>query len=174
MGKNFLCLPHDYKQPSYKQRNQPGKQFAAHLIAKLQKHIYHQPKLIIMANTTAFQPQTTKKALVIEDDGEMGLLLNILLDEKQWDLDYVKDLQSAVQYLEEKQPSFVILDNKLPDGFGVDFIGYIRNKYPSVKIIMISGFGAAREVALENGADDFLEKPFSKKRFFESLSEVVY
>src|SRR5262245_52506706 len=103
----------------------------------------------------------SRKALVVEDEGEMGLLLNIFLDEKEMELDYVSDIVSAHDYLEKTQPAIVILDNKLPDGFGVDFITYIKKKYPAVKILMISAFGTARDVALENGADLFLEKPFS-------------
>jgi DNA-binding response OmpR family regulator len=127
-----------------------------------------------MRNIATAQRKAVKKALVIEDDGEMGLLLNILLDEKQWELDYVRDLLSAVDYLDKEEPSFVILDNKLPDGFGVDFISYLKNKYPAIKIIMISGFGSVRDVALENGADVFLEKPFSKRSLYESITEVVH
>ncbi len=127
-----------------------------------------------MPKKTNLRNKTTKKALVIEADGEMGLLLNILLDEKHWDLDYVRDLLSAVEYLEKNQPSFIILDNKLPDGFGVDFISYIKKKYPSIRIIMISGFSSVKDVALENGADVFLEKPFSKKRLYESIKGIAH
>ena len=114
-----------------------------------------------MANTATLQKKAAKKALVVEDEGEMGLLLNIFLDEREVELDYVKDLLSAGEYLEKQQPAMVILDNKLPDGFGVDFISYIKKKYPSLKILMISGFASVKDVALQNGADAFLEKPFS-------------
>ena len=124
-------------------------------------------------STAALPKKEVKKILVVEDEGEMGLLLNIFLDEKDMDLDYVKDLLSAGAYLENKEPAVVILDNKLPDGFGVDFIGYIKKKYPSTKIIMISGFSSAREIALANGADVFLEKPFSKNEFYDSIRGVL-
>ena len=89
-----------------------------------------------MPNTTTLQKKTVRKALVVEDEGEMGLLLNLFLDEKDFELDYVKNLLSAEEYLQNEQPAIVILDNKLPDGFGVDFIGYIKKKYPQIKIIM--------------------------------------
>jgi len=117
--------------------------------------------------------KTTKKALVVEDEGEMGLLLNIFLNEREFQLDYVQNLLDAEEYLQKERPSFVILDNKLPDGFGVDFISYIKKKYPALKIIMISGFGAVRDVALENGADMFLEKPFSKEQFSRSINGLL-
>ena len=127
-----------------------------------------------MSNVTAPSQKTAKKVLVIEDEGEIGLLLNIILNENDFELDYVKDLSSADEYLQKEQPSVIILDNKLPDGFGVDFISYIKKKYAAIKIIMISGFSSARDVALENGADMFFEKPFSKDEFCKSITKLAY
>jgi DNA-binding response OmpR family regulator len=126
-----------------------------------------------MPQSSTLQKRAVKKALIVEDEGEMGLLLNIFINEKELELDYVKDLLSAEEYLETHQPAIVILDNKLPDGFGVDFISYIRKKYPSMKIIMISGFGSAKDIALENGADLFLEKPFSREQLYWALHQLV-
>ncbi len=127
-----------------------------------------------MVNTTTLQRKAAKKALVVEDEGEMGLLLNIFLDEQNVELDYAKDILSAEEHLEKEQPSLVILDNKLPDGFGVDFINYLKKKYPSIKIIMISGFGSVRDVALANGADMFLEKPFTKSQISRAINRVLH
>jgi DNA-binding response OmpR family regulator len=127
-----------------------------------------------MSNTTTLRSKVAKKVLVVEDEGEMGLLLNLILSERNFELDYVNNLLSADEYLQKEQPSVVILDNKLPDGFGVDFISYIKKKYPSIKVIMISGFGSARDVALENGADMFFEKPFSKEQLYTSIETLVH
>ena len=113
---------------------------------------------------------TRKKVLIIEDEGDMCLLLNIMLTGKEMELDHVKSLASAEEYLQKEQPSVVLLDNKLPDGFGIDFISFIKKNYPSVKIIMISGYDAsAGDVALENGADIFLEKPFTRDQLYQSI-----
>jgi DNA-binding response OmpR family regulator len=38
---------------------------------------------------------------------------------------------------------------------------------------MISGLGAARDVALENGADMFLEKPFAMEEFEKAINQVL-
>jgi two-component system, OmpR family, response regulator len=66
------------------------------------------------------------------------------------------------------------LDNKLPDGLGIDFISYIKENYPSVKIIMISGYApAAKDVALEKGADLFLEKPFTREQLYSSIKKLL-
>jgi two-component system OmpR family response regulator len=126
-----------------------------------------------MAKTNKQKLSTNNKILVVDDDGQMGLVLDLVLHESRFELDYVKDLLSADQYFKKQQPLAVILDNKLPDGYGLDFIVYLKQRYPSLKIIMISGFGLAREAALENGADLFFEKPFDLNEFNEGISKLL-
>jgi two-component system OmpR family response regulator len=127
-----------------------------------------------MPKTVAPTETKTKKILIVEDEGEMCLLLNILLDGKEMDLDHVKYIADAWEYLQKHQPAVVILDNKLPDGFGVDIISMIKNNYPSIKIIMISGYDSSvKDVALENGADAYLQKPFSKSQIYNSITELM-
>lgn len=126
-----------------------------------------------MTNTT-LEAKKSKKVLIIEDEGDMCLLLNIMLNGKEMELDHVKKLSAAEEYLQKQQPAVVILDNKLPDGFGIDFIIHIKKNYPSVRIIMISGYdGSAKDVALENGADLFLEKPFTKNQLYEAIMDLM-
>jgi two-component system, OmpR family, response regulator len=126
-----------------------------------------------MSNTT-IETKTAKKILIVEDEGEMCLLLNILLTDGELELEHVKNLAAAGEYLSKEQPSVVILDNNLPDGYGVDYISYIKSNYPSIKIIMITGYaGAAKDVALENGVDYFLEKPFSRQELFDSIKTLI-
>jgi len=125
-------------------------------------------------STATLQSKKVKKVLVIEDEGDMCLLLNIMLNGKEMELDHVKNLTAAEEYLQQEQPSVVIIDNKLPDGFGIDFILFMKKNYPAIKIIMISGFdGSAKDVALENGADLFLEKPFTKNQLFDAIKGLM-
>ena len=126
-----------------------------------------------MAKTKKQKPATNNTILVVDDDGQMGLVLDMVLHESRFELDYVNDLLSADEYLKKQQPLAVILDNKLPDGYGLDFIVYLKQKFPSLKIIMISGFGLAREAALENGADMFFEKPFDLNEFNEGINKLL-
>jgi two-component system, OmpR family, response regulator len=126
-----------------------------------------------MSNATTL-PTKAKRVLIIEDEGEMCLVLNILLDSKGLELDHVKTLLAAGEYLQKQKPDVVILDNKLPDGFGVDFISYLKKYYPDIRIIMISGFDSSvSDVALENGADIFLAKPFTKDQIYRAIEELT-
>jgi DNA-binding response OmpR family regulator len=123
-------------------------------------------------------PTTTKvkaqKVLIIEDERDMCLILNIILNGEELELDHVNTLLAADEYLQKENPALIILDNKLPDGYGVDFISYIKQKYPSIKIIMISGFVAsAKDVALENGADLYIEKPFTRDQLYKSIKQLI-
>ena len=124
--------------------------------------------------------QSPKKILVIEDEGDMCLLLDLLLHEKDTVVDHVKSLSRAKEYLstsgagEHDQPAIILLDNRLPDGLGLDFIGYLKELYPRIKIIMISGAdAAAKDVAIDNGANGFLSKPFTRAELTESIKDLL-
>ena len=126
-----------------------------------------------MSKTTV-ETRTASKILIIEDEGEMCLVLNILLSDEDIQLDHVKNLSAAEEYLSGELPSLIILDNKLPDGYGVDYISHLKKRYPSIKIIMITGFDASvKDVAMENGADLFLEKPFTKQEFLTAIKSLL-
>jgi len=126
-----------------------------------------------MTDTPKAGPGSRKKILIVEDQGEIGLLLDLILEEKNLDPDYVSSLLDADEYLQKNNPAIIILDNKLPDGFGVDFISYVRKKYPGMKIIMISGYPSAKDVAMENGADIFFEKPFALDAFNAAIDDLL-
>lgn len=126
-----------------------------------------------MTKAPVLTSKATKTILAVDDDGEMGLVLDMILDDEKFELNYVNSILAADEYLEKHNPSIIILDNQLPDGYGVDFISYLRKKYPAIKIIMISGFGAARDVALNNGADVFFEKPFSLDEFNGAIDRLL-
>jgi len=126
-----------------------------------------------MASTT-LQASPIKKILIVEDEGDMCLLLNIMLKGKEIDLEHVNTLAGAKAYLEKENPSLIMLDNKLPDGLGLDFIEYVKSNYPSIKIVMISGFAAsAKDLALSNGADMFIEKPFTRDQVYQSVQSLL-
>lgn len=115
-----------------------------------------------------------KKVLIVEDEGDLCLLLNILLEGKDMEVEHVQSLAKAEEYLLQEEPALVLLDNRLPDGFGIDFISFIKKQHPSTKVIMITGVdAAASDVAIENGADIFLKKPFTKAELYKSVSDVL-
>lgn len=126
-----------------------------------------------MTNPATTKP-ASKKILIVEDEGDMCLLFNIILSGKETELDHVGSIAAAKAYLEKEQPSLVLLDNQLPDGTGTDFIKYLKEHHPSVRIMMISGFAmTAKKAAIRNGADLFLEKPFSRSQVYDNVQSLL-
>lgn len=123
---------------------------------------------------TAKTKNKVTKVLVVEDEGDIALLLELLLDSKNMVVDHARNLGDARDFLEKETPELILLDNRLPDGLGIDFIGYVKLQYPQIKIIMISGVDpAAEDAALATGADKFLCKPFTKSQLHESIDLVL-
>ncbi len=115
-----------------------------------------------------------RNVLLIEDEGEMCLLLNMILDQQGLQIDHVKTIAKANDYLERKLPALILLDNRLPDGLGLDYLGQLKRKYPWIKIIVMTGVDAAAgDAAIEMGADAFLSKPFTKARLIESVNSML-
>jgi CheY-like chemotaxis protein len=114
------------------------------------------------------------RILVVEDEGDICLLLELLLVGRRTVVDHVHTLTDAKEFIEREQPTLVLLDNRLPDGLGIDFIGYLKGEYPQIKIIMITGVdGIAEDAVLATGADRFISKPFTQAQLQESINHVL-
>ena len=115
------------------------------------------------------------KILIAEDEGDICFLLNLMLKKDNVEIEHVNTLAQAKVFLKEEQPDLVILDNKLPDGHGVDYIPELKKNYPGVKVIMISGHSnnSDKEKALKHGADLFIGKPFTKEQMQKALTQLI-
>ena len=114
-----------------------------------------------ISNTTITEPP---KALIVDDEVDICFLLSGILRQKNMKPSYVNNIASAKQSLKREVPSIIFLDNHLPDGFGLDFIQYVKNTYPEIKIVMITAHDglAERKRAQSEGADLFISKPFTR------------
>lgn len=115
-----------------------------------------------------------QKILIVEDEADMCLILEMILHKKDVSIHHEKKISAAKEFLKNSRPDLILLDNSLPDGLGVDFIYFIKSFYPEIKIIMISGKdGALKDIALHNGADLFLLKPFSRLELLRSVESLL-
>jgi len=124
---------------------------------------------------TASKPiKEVTKILIVEDEGDMSLLLELLLDGENMELEHAHNLTDARDFVEREQPNLIVLDNRLPDGYGIDFVSYLKKQFPLIKVIMISGIdAAAADAALATGADYFLRKPFTRQQLHASIGKVL-
>ncbi len=116
-----------------------------------------------------------KEVLLIDDEFEMlESLQKILARRKNLNLTLMSDPSSALKEVAEKKFDLIITDLKMGEISGLDILKTAIKSFPESKIIIISGYGTieASVEALHFGAVDFLEKPFSSKKLFESIDNV--
>jgi two-component system, OmpR family, response regulator len=105
----------------------------------------------------------TISALIIDDDIDTCILLSRILVENKIKSLSVNTLHDAENLFETVNPALIFLDNNLPDGYGLNFLSFIKEKFPNALIVMITAHSSdfSKRTALLNGAEYFLEKPFS-------------
>jgi CheY-like chemotaxis protein len=86
-----------------------------------------------------------------------------------------EDGPSAIALVVERQPDVVLLDLSMPGLDGLEVIDALRQRAPDTRIIVLSGFAAARmqEVVLDRGADRYLEKGVSLSEIRSVIHEVA-
>lgn len=116
-----------------------------------------------------------KKVLIVDDEVDICNLLSWILKQKNLAPSYVNTLSDAEVALEKDTPYILFLDNYLPDGFGVEFIQFVKENYPATKIIMITAHDSfsEKQKALNRGADFFISKPFTKALINETIDNLL-
>lgn len=101
--------------------------------------------------------------LIIDDDCDVHALLRLYFKKNGVTTFHATTIREAKSKIAETNPSFILLDNQLPDGTGIDLIPFLKEKAPEAMIIATTAYlpAQSRKIALEYGADFFLEKPFS-------------
>lgn len=84
------------------------------------------------------------------------------------------DGEEALKYLETDRPDVILADINMPFMDGLSFAGKVKEQYPEVQIVMVTGmdsFDCARK-ALKIGVKDYLLKPFTKEEFEVTMHSV--
>ncbi len=104
-------------------------------------------------------------ALLVEDERNLSVALEIALRKLGIRSDQAQTLSQAREFLENPEYLYdlVVLDRKLPDGDGLSLCAWLRNEgYPgTILILTAAGETEDRVLGLNEGADDYLPKPFS-------------
>jgi len=104
-----------------------------------------------------------KNILVVDDEADARQVLVEFLNSEGYKVESASDGMQAVQMLKDNLPvDLVITDLNMPVISGLDVIDILAKQYPTVQIIVVTGFGTMDTVlqALRCGAVDFLQKPF--------------
>jgi len=102
------------------------------------------------------------RILIVEDDPDLRELLESILSVK-YSVDAVADLESARDYLRCYLYNIILLDrNLMGDDIGLSLITPAKEKNPQCGILVMSAYGNVVDKieGLNQGADDYIEKPF--------------
>jgi two-component system response regulator RegX3 len=116
------------------------------------------------------------KILVIEDVPEMAELASMYLTKSGMQVEAVGTAEEALNYLDKTMPDLIILDLNLPGMSGFDFLTKFRKEYnASLPVIIVSARDADEDIinGLENGADEFVTKPYSPKVLLARVEAII-
>jgi len=104
-----------------------------------------------------------KRILIIEDDPDIGDMLNINMRDEGYSVEIATDGLSGLSRLKSQAYDLLILDLMLPGIDGLEICREVRKSphYQPIIIISAKSTETQRILGLELGADDYLAKPFS-------------
>lgn len=115
-----------------------------------------------------------EKILVVEDDSQIRNFIVFILEEEGFKVVSADTAQKAMSILVTDDIDILLLDMGLPDYDGMEVIKKLR-QWSSIPIIVVSARDQDKEKAdaLDNGADDYLTKPFSKTELLARIRVAV-
>ncbi len=103
----------------------------------------------------------SKKILIVDDDVAFGVMLKTWFQKNGWEVDLVASLDKALHAANASQYELILSDLRLPDGDGIMFLTYLREKKITTPFIIMTGYADVQTTvnAMKLGAFDYLEKP---------------
>ncbi len=112
-----------------------------------------------------------KKILLVEDEAHVVSFIKKGLTEEGFEVSVAFDGKTGLQLALENNFDLIILDIMLPEMNGLEVCKSIRTKNQIVPILFLTALGTSENIVLglENGADDYLVKPF---KFIELVARI--
>lgn len=113
--------------------------------------------------------------LIIEDDEQLGRMVKDWLEIEEYTVNLVLTGMAGWKELQEGEYDIVLLDWDLPDIDGIDILKKVRIGGNMIPIIMLTGRKAVdeKEVGLDQGANDYLTKPYHFKELTARIRNVL-
>lgn len=117
-----------------------------------------------------------KRILIVDDAAFMRMMIRNILSNNDFEVagEAANGEEAIKKYLELK-PDLVTLDITMPGMDGVTVLKKIRQHDPQAKVVMCSAMGQQAMVveAIQNGARDFINKPFHPHKVVEILRRAL-
>jgi len=116
-----------------------------------------------------------EKIGIVDDEKDILELIDLNL-KKNGFLSYPFEKgDDLLKFLEKESFDLIIVDLMLPDIDGFELIKFLKEKYPSIPVIILTAKGdeVDKVVGLEIGADDYIVKPFSIRELIARIKAVL-
>ncbi|GAA5628705.1 transcriptional regulatory protein QseB [Brucella sp. NBRC 12953] len=115
------------------------------------------------------------RLLLVEDEIQMAEALRVALARYDMVVDHVTDLESAENAVDDHVHDAIVLDRQLANDDGLNLLSYLRRKSCNIPVIVVTARSAMEErvAGLDQGADDYLGKPFAVEELVARLRALL-
>lgn len=116
-----------------------------------------------------------QEVLIVDDEASIRKSLEGIFSDEGFKTSSVGDGQSALELLKTSKPAVIMLDIWMPGMDGLELLARVKQLYPDVPVIMISGHAniATAVKATHLGAADFIEKPLDLEATLLSVKKAL-
>ncbi|HEX9983229.1 MAG TPA: response regulator [Thermoanaerobaculia bacterium] len=117
----------------------------------------------------------TLRALVIDDDVAIRLLVTRILERRNFSVDSARDGAEGIEKLAAAEYDVIVLDLMMPRLDGAGVMKYLGEYHPAQlpTVLVMTAFGASAAERLSPPAEHFLEKPFDVEALVREVGECV-
>ena len=115
------------------------------------------------------------RVLIVDDAMFMRMMLKDILSKNGYEVvGEAANGREAIEKYIELRPDLVLLDITMPEMDGITALKEIKHIDPQAVVVVCSAMGQQNMVieAIQNGAIDFIVKPFQQNRVLESLQRL--
>jgi two-component system alkaline phosphatase synthesis response regulator PhoP len=118
---------------------------------------------------------TKKRILVVDDEPSISTLIEYNLKLVGYDVQCVYDGEAVFEVLSKFRPDLIVLDLMLPKLDGIQVCRKLRSQDNRVPIIMLTAMQDLSDKiqGLDNGADDYMTKPFSPQELISRIQAIL-
>lgn len=113
--------------------------------------------------------------IIIEDEADILELLEYHLGKEGYAVTGFLNTENVEQFLEEENPSLMIVDRNLPGMEGSEFVAKMRKKGYDIPVMFLTARDKESDLVegFNSGGDDYMAKPFSTKELLLRIASLL-